>query len=236
MPFPTVQLTQSNAPNVGVRPSQPPCSDLGPHSFASMEFLPLPTVILLALLLALLIFLVWFISWSDGQFRRQACDSIVRDENVTYNDIQHIAHRWHLERGRLHQQLRVLLGEALSGQSEQLSARTDVIRTFLEEHNARTPYSELPENISLQLSAITAAHPPVQMQVAQLATSLSELYAKNQKELRKQKRWTYWGAVAGVIGLVVAVATPFIMNRSVAAEPRAEPPLASSPSPSPQRQ
>src|SRR5205823_2858430 len=119
-----------------------------------------------------------------------------------------ISESWHIERQRLLHLLRTLLGEALEGKSEKLKSKAATIRQLVEEHKARTPFSELPENISLQLTALSAAYPNANAQISQLAGSLSELYSNNQREIKKQKAIAIWSLGVGVVGLLVAIVLP----------------------------
>jgi 1,6-anhydro-N-acetylmuramate kinase len=82
------------------------------------------------------------------------------------------------------------------------------------EHNANTPFSELPENIGLQLTALSATYPNARAQISQLAASLGELYSKNQREIVKQKRLSLLGVAIGLIGVIAAVVVPLLPQQS----------------------
>jgi hypothetical protein len=159
-----------------------------------------------ALLLVLFVVLglaVWIAKRNEKRFLQQA-RQIIAENEVTYDDVHDISESWHIERQRLLHLLRTLLGEALEGKNE-LKSKAVVIRKFVEEHKARTPFSELPENISIQLTAISTAYPNANAQISQLAGSLGDLYSKHQREIKRQKTITFWSFAIGIVSLILAI-------------------------------
>lgn len=138
------------------------------------------------------------------RFRDQLTAAVVR-QSLNYADLQHLAERWNQDRQAVLQSLRVLLSNAIAGEEEGLSERSDFLRQLLIEHQSREPYAELPENISLQLAALSSELQDRPDAIPQLATSLGELYSKNQRELVRQKRLTIWGFAVGVLGLLASL-------------------------------
>lgn len=139
------------------------------------------------------------------QFRKQVRLGVVKN-HLTYVDMQNIAERWSQDRKSILFSLRIMHSEAISGEDEDLSGKLQEIRDLIQAHQDKEPYSELPENISLQLDAISGHGEVHEKQISQLAASLSELYISNQKKLSRQTKFTYWGAIAGVIGVFIGVA------------------------------
>lgn len=138
------------------------------------------------------------------QFRRQIKNAVVR-QTLTFPDLQHLAERWNQDRQAVLQSLRILLAEALSGDDPDAEKHADDVRKLLLSHEAREPYAELPENISLQLASLVQTSPQRSMEVAQLAASLSELYSANQRDAARQKKLSFWGFVVGIIGLLLSI-------------------------------
>jgi hypothetical protein len=153
---------------------------------------------------ALTVIVDWAKEKWKKRFRDQLTAAVIR-QTLTYTDLQHLAERWNQDRQAVLLSLRVLLSEAISGEGEGLAERTDFLRQLLSEHQSREPYAELPENISLQLAALNPALQDSPDAVPQLATSLSDLYSKNQRELLRQKRLTVWGFVVGLLGLFASL-------------------------------
>lgn len=141
---------------------------------------------------------------------RQQIKLAVQKGNLSFSDLEHIAERWFQNRNSVLQSLRVLLSEAVSGEDEDLSKCCTEVRDLLDQHQSREPYAELPENISLQLSRIRETRPELSTAVTQLASSLSDLYSTNQRELQKQKKFSYWGFIIGIIGLLLSAPSLYL--------------------------
>lgn len=152
------------------------------------------------------------INWRK-EFRRQIKLAVIRD-TLSFDDLQHMAERWNQDRNAVLQSLRVLLAEALAGEDSESSAKVDVIRALLIQHQAREPYAELPENISLQLTRLSLADVENQAAIGQLAASLSELYSSNQRDAVKQKKLASWGFVVGIVGLLLSIPGLYITFRN----------------------
>ena len=166
--------------------------------------------ILLSFLVTFLTALIAWIKRNEEKFLKQARE-ILANNNVTYDQIHAVSESWHIERERLLLLLKTLLGEALAGKT----GKPDLISKLIEEHKSRTPFSELPENISLQLTALSSAYPNAKPHISQLAGSLSDLYSKNQSEIQKQKKITYFSLVVGVIGLIASIVIPLLPRGSI---------------------
>ncbi|QZA77471.1 hypothetical protein K4H28_14480 [Deefgea tanakiae] len=144
---------------------------------------------------------------------RQQLRSAIHKEILTFEDMEHIAERWNQDRKAVLLSLRVLHSEALSGEDPELTKHCDAIRILLSRHQAREPYAELPENISLQLSRLSEISGTTDT-IAQLASSLSELYSSNQREIVEQKKYSFWGFVIGIVGVLLSVPGLYISLRA----------------------
>lgn len=136
---------------------------------------------------------------------RQQVKLAIQIENLSFEDLEHISERWFQDRKSVLQSLRILLSEAVSGEDAELAKHCAQVRKLLVQHQAREPYSELPENISLQLARLTESQPESNAAVTQLAASLSELYSTNQRELQKQKKFSLWGFIIGIVGVLLSI-------------------------------
>jgi len=144
---------------------------------------------------------------------RQQIRLAIQKEKITFSDMEHIAERWNQDRNAVLQSLRVLHSEAISGEDVELAKHCDATRQLLSQHQAREPYAELPENISLQLSRINE-HDGASDAVSQLASSLSELYSSNQREIAKQKKYSFWGFVIGILGVLLSIPGLYLSLRA----------------------
>lgn len=139
---------------------------------------------------------------TNYRFRIQLRASLAK-RVVTYDDVQHLASRWMQRRAAVHHALRVALSDLLASSADVPAEHLAFVRDLLEKHEAKEPFSELPENISLQLEALEEDQTKAALRT--LATSLSVLYEKNSKELGRQKMFGILGFVVGVIGVLVGV-------------------------------
>jgi hypothetical protein len=137
---------------------------------------------------------------------RQQIKSGISSGNLTYDDMLHIAERWSQDRKAILFSLRIMHSDAISGEDEQLSSSIEKLRELINEHQEIEPFAELPENVSLQLSNLQGVlNDPDVDKIDQLAASLSTLYSSNQNELSKQKKFTLWGFIIGVLGFAVGL-------------------------------
>lgn len=176
-----------------------------------------PFVTIWPLLVLFFIFVgvaIWLTKRNENKFLQQARKIIEENDDLSYDDIHNISQSWNIERERLLHLLRALLGEAMAEKTETSRSKVDAIRKLVKDHLTRTPYSELPENIGLQLTALSTAYPAASPQISQLAGSLSELYLKNQRELKRQKAIAVSSFVVTIISLIAAITIPLLPHSS----------------------
>jgi len=143
------------------------------------------------------------------RFREQVKQGILSG-NLKAEDMQHLHERWFQDRQSVLHSLRVMLGDSVSTEDDKLKDKTDVIRGLISIHNEREPFSELPENISLQLNTLRKESPATNDAVTQLAASLNELYSSNKTELSKQKKFSFWGFVVGILGILISISSIYL--------------------------
>lgn len=178
-----------------------------------IEIAPLAVSISGAIVGTLYVFLDFAKENWRKRFRQQLKAAVAR-EALTYTDLQHISERWGQDRKAVLQALRILLSESVAGEDSTLTDKTEFVRHLLGEHQSREPYAELPENISLQLAAMSPALAQQPSAVPQLAASLGDLYTKNQQEITRQKKLAVWGFVVGVLGLVASLPGIYAMFKT----------------------
>lgn len=142
------------------------------------------------------------------RFREQVKKGII-NEQLKPEDMQHLYERWEQDRKSVLQSLRTMLSEAISGEDDNLKDKADDIRDLIAKHEEREPFSELPENISLQLNGLKNENPDMDKPITQLAASLNELYSSNKAELAKQKKFSFFGFIIGILGTLISIASLF---------------------------
>jgi hypothetical protein len=139
------------------------------------------------------------------RFHEQLEKAVVGGELIA-DDVVHLAERWNQDRRSVLFSLRQLLADSVSKEKDDLKDSMSMIRELIAWHAEREPFSELPENIGIQLNTLKLDFPQSESNIGQLAASLNELYAMNKAELKKQKLYSFWGFLVGFIGLLLTIA------------------------------
>lgn len=143
------------------------------------------------------------------RFREQVKKGIA-NATLTSTDMPHLYERWGQNRQSVLFSLRIMLSEAIACEDEQLKDKIAEIRELISKHEEREPFSELPENISIQLSSLKEENPDLEKPVTQLASSLTDLYSSNKTEITKQKRLAFWGFLVGILGVLISISSLLI--------------------------
>lgn len=130
--------------------------------------------------------------------------------NLKSEDMPHLHERWMQDRQSVLYSLRIMLSDSISGEDDKLKDKSDILRKLIARHEEIEPYSELPENISIQLKALNEDNGVSDKVVKQLATSLTDLYSSNNDELSKQKKYTFWGFLVGILGVLISLSSLYI--------------------------
>ncbi|QEI13506.1 hypothetical protein [Cellvibrio japonicus] len=143
------------------------------------------------------------------RFREQVKKGIVNG-TLTAADMPHLYERWSQNRQSVLFSLRIMLSEAIASEDEQLKEKISEIRELIRKHEEREPFSELPENISIQLNSLKEENLDHEKSITQLASSLTDLYSTNKTEITKQKRLAFWGFLIGVLGVLISISSLLI--------------------------
>jgi type VI protein secretion system component VasF len=142
--------------------------------------------------------------YRQRRFREQLIAALQIGE-VSWSDIQHLAERWKLSRSDLAQSLRAIFSMALSNEKKELGDHLQKIRNLLEEYEQKTPFDELPENISLQLQTLAQLSQNAKPIASNLARSLTDIYERHERRARILWHISIWGFVIGAIGLFLTI-------------------------------
>lgn len=167
---------------------------------------------ILTLILSIFVGAVPFLTLMEQKNKRKSFNHVLKNgiakKEITNSDLKHIAEGWNQDRKSILLSLRMLLSDTFSSKEGDPDNSKLYIRELLESHEKDEPFAELPENISLQLNSIQKALTGSETdKIDQLASSLSILYASNQKEILKQKFMTKASLFLGVLGILLALIT-----------------------------
>ncbi|TOL61843.1 hypothetical protein CGH93_23650, partial [Vibrio parahaemolyticus] len=84
---------------------------------------------------------------------------------LKFEDIAHIQERWQQNRQSVLFSLRLMLSDAIASEDEELKSKVEEIRDLIISHEQHEPFSELPENISLQLNSLKGLGEGVDSQI-----------------------------------------------------------------------
>jgi len=156
------------------------------------------------------IFFIPFLNAMEQKSKQQkfnkALSNGIRKKEITNSEIGHIAERWNQDRKSVLFNLRVMLSDYFMQENEDQESIKAYIVKLLEAHEKDEPFAELPRNISLQMNSIQKSLNEADSdKIEQLASSLSLLYASNQKEISRQNNRNKAGLFLAILGVLLTV-------------------------------
>lgn len=151
--------------------------------------------------------------WAETNWKkrfREQLGKAISNDKLEPDDLVHLAERWNQDRRNVLSTLRCMLAKSISEEIDCLKDKSSKLRELIKWHAEREPFAELPENIGLQLSTMKVQFPQSASNIGQLATSMSELYSTNKADLKKQKLYSFWGFLVGILGLLLTVASLYL--------------------------
>lgn len=178
------------------------------------HFLNSSIIVLLALLVGVFGAMIPILKdWAETHWRKRFRDQLgkaIANGKLEPGDLVHLAERWNQDRRSVLFTLRNMLAESISGEIDNLKDKSEWLRELIKWHAEREPFAELPENVGLQLNTIKTQYPDAASSIGQLATSMSELYSSNKTDLKKQKLYSFWGFLVGILGVLFTVASLYL--------------------------
>lgn len=156
------------------------------------------------------IFFIPFLNAMEQKSKQQkfnkALSNGIRKKEITNSELGHIAERWNQDRKSVLFNLRVMLSDYFMQENEDQESIKAYIVKLLEAHEKDEPFAELPRNISLQMNSIQKSLNEADSdKIEQLASSLSLLYASNQKEISRQNNRNKAGLFLAILGVLLTV-------------------------------
>lgn len=123
-------------------------------------------------------------------------------------DVDLIAKRWNQDRQGIYWILSNLLRESLISSGKEDQKNIPAIRILIEEHKRLEPYAELPESIRIHMQQVAERFTKDGDKVlSPLATAISDVMIKADKQNDKQWKFTIWSFLITVFSFVVGVAS-----------------------------
>jgi hypothetical protein len=165
------------------------------------------TIVVIAFCVVVLIVVVLFSIVTAGAidecFRRKRflrfrsdLKAAILSDRLIIEDLRHLMVLHHADDTALLLALRQDLADALSD-PKRGKGDAEKFRRLITWHADEHPFSELPEDIRIQLDTLRSEAPQVKNRLRDLAVSLTEIYQKNQMEMARQGRHSFWGWWSG---------------------------------------
>ncbi|MEL0579073.1 hypothetical protein AACK17_10995 [Pectobacterium punjabense] len=177
-----------------------------------MEFIKDPAFYasLVAPLLSVVYIALFFLILNDVDLsikRRKYKEMIKKAINtgrIKNEDIYLLAKRWSVKQEKISVVLNVILSDYLNEKNcadEQL----EKIRSLILWHQENDPFSDLPDNIRLQLQHLQKTAIGHHDDVNKLSKSLSDISISAKRQARRERQMTYLSVILGVAGLIIGV-------------------------------
>ncbi|QCT87975.1 hypothetical protein [Escherichia sp. E4742] len=135
----------------------------------------------------------------------------IEKNKIQNNDIYILAERWPIGKINIQHSLNRVFDYYINT-PDQDTLNLVKIREIIDWHKKQDPFSELPENIKLQLTTLQNISDGNKEIVLQLSKSLSELYLSKEKSFRSEKRiarislfLAITGAISSFISLYITM-------------------------------
>ncbi|AUO01802.1 hypothetical protein C0558_08440 [Serratia marcescens] len=125
-------------------------------------------------------------------------------------DIYLLANRWLVKKEQIVSILYRLLDEYIDDK-ESNNEKLDRVRNLLEWHQLNDPFSDLPDDVRLQLQQFQTIFTDGQEEIIRLSKSLRDLYISNQQQQKRDRFLTWSGFAIGLVGIVLTLWS-FIQN------------------------
>ncbi|HGK3860775.1 TPA: hypothetical protein ACJ12U_005046 [Klebsiella pneumoniae] len=171
------------------------------------------TVIIVVIVVTLTLFLTYLLNDVFKEVNKKRFQKSIRNgiENnkIENNDIYILADKWLADKTSIQHCLNIALDYYINSDDKD-NSKLVRLREIINWHKKQDPFSELPENIRLQLTTLQNLSDGNKEIVLQLSTSLSELYVSKQKSVRSERRITLISLILAILGLVYSVISPYI--------------------------
>ncbi|QHP79364.1 hypothetical protein EO763_05085 [Pectobacterium odoriferum] len=163
---------------------------------------------LLILFVAFVAFLSFMLNDLDLSLKRRKYEETIRKainaEKIKNEDIYLLAERWSVKREKISVALNFILNDYLN-EKDCTDERLGKIRNLIVWHQENDPFSDLPDNIRLQLQHLQSTAIGCQDDVIKLSKSLSDISISAKRQAKRERLMTYLSVILGVAGLVIGV-------------------------------
>ncbi|MCL6392507.1 hypothetical protein EXT73_18790 [Pectobacterium atrosepticum] len=128
----------------------------------------------------------------------------IKSGRINNEDIYLLAERWAVKREKVSVVLSFILSDYLN-EKDCTDEQLEKIRNLIVWHQENDPFSDLPDNIRLQLQHLQSTTIGCQDDVIKLSKSLSDISISAKRQAKRERLMTYLSVILGVAGLVIGV-------------------------------
>lgn len=165
-------------------------------------------VVLLALGLWVAVKLDEYRDYERRRFKEDLTAAIQHSQ-PTWQQVLDIAETSEVSIATAYEVSRQLLKEILTGENKKLEPHRALIESYVTSHRKSEPFEGLPNEIRVHLERLRDALEGKDHLLEPFTLQVRELVSIHNRENKAQKRYTTWGFMVGVIGLLFAAYTYF---------------------------
>lgn len=174
-----------------------------------MEFLKNPEfykelfgIFIISIALAYFIYILYDTDLSRKRIKYEATlKNAISSGKINNEDIYTLAERWLVKKEKISLNLYFILSDYLN-EKDCDDEKLNRIREIIIWHQEQNPFSDLPDDIKLQLQRLQGMASNCRNEILQLSKSLSEIYLSNQRRTRREQIVSRISLLVGIVGVM----------------------------------
>ncbi|GKX50316.1 hypothetical protein SOASR029_06250 [Budvicia aquatica] len=155
---------------------------------------------------AAIVFILFILNDAGLALNRRRYELVLKQaiafDKLKNEDISLLATRWSVKKEKITASLIFILNDFLNDK-DCSDEKLYKIRDFISWHQDNDPFSDLPDDIKLQLQKIQKmADNGYQEDILRLSKSLSDIYISNQRKEKRARLISSFGLFIGIVGLL----------------------------------
>ncbi|CAI0902148.1 hypothetical protein [Serratia entomophila] len=163
------------------------------------------SLVLGLIIVAVLGFVIYMLNDIDLTFKRRKYETTLKQAinsgKLKNEDTYLLATRWFVRKEKVTETLGFILSDYLND-SNCSKENLDRIRCLINWHQCNDPFSDLPDDVKLQLQKIYKMADGCQDDIIRLSKSLSEIYLSNQRKAKRERLISLFSLFVGIVGLL----------------------------------
>jgi hypothetical protein len=145
----------------------------------------------------------WYKDFREGRFKEDMIAAILHSQ-PKWPQILAIAEASEIPHAVAYQATRELYKDILTGATKKLQLHRELIEAYIQSHQRAEPFEGLPNEIRIHLERLHDALGDRSHLLDPLTSQIRDLVSVHKQEYKLQKRYTSWGFLIGLVGLLFA--------------------------------